>query len=95
MHISELLEIKTREYKNKTFDELLQLVDKVQCFTGKAQGRSYDLEVHVEQRERDKLYIMIEAARNYLFLSLSSRQVYFTMQRDGTIKDISGDEYWS
>jgi hypothetical protein len=95
MELVQLLKSKTREYKSKSFDELVQLVDKVQCFTETADGKAYDFEIHVERREVERLFVMIEASRSWLFLSISSRQIYFTMQRDGTIEDLSGDEYWS
>ena len=94
MEIFDILEKKTIELKQKSFNDLKGIVGNVQCFKEEFCEKSYYFEVHATQNESGKIYIMVECARDIIFLRMFSKQIYFSIGTNGEVEDISGEDYW-
>ena len=90
--LEEILNLKTQELKNRSFNELISLINNVECFTANYKAKSYTFEVHA-YKSGDGLKIMVECSRNIFLLRMFGKAQYFYIYKDGRVKDISGNEF--
>lgn len=90
--LDEILELKTEEIMKRSFDELLKLVNNVECFVADRNKQSYSFEVHV-YKFNNSLKVMVECSRNIFFLRMFGKQKYFSIDDGGRTQNISGEEF--
>jgi hypothetical protein len=87
--LKEILEIKTEEFKNKSYDELSVFVNKTGYFKIIHMGKSFVLEIHAYKND-DELRIMIECSRSIFSIGHFGRAKYFSINKSGEVKNIEG-----
>lgn len=90
--LEEILNSKTQELKDRSFDELSSLTNNIECFSVNHKNKSYSFEVHVYESD-DGLKVMIECSRNIFLLRMFGKAQYFYIYKNGKVKDISGNEF--
>ena len=84
--LSEILKIKREEYKKKTYNELLLLVNEDIRFSEVYAGRSFNFTIHVT-KDKDRLKIMIECSKDIFFLHMFFKYSSFSVSKSGEIED--------
>ncbi len=87
--LKEILEIKTEEFKNKSYDELSTFIDKTGHFKIMHKGKSFVFEIHAYKKD-EELRIMVECSKEIFFFGHFGRAKYFSINKSGELKDIEG-----
>ncbi len=91
--LEEILQITSEDYKKRPYADFCKIVDEVLLFRRKHKGKSFLFEIHAHEVANQEIKVMVEC-KPKCFLCIWGRHHYFTVNPDGAVNDIDGEEYW-
>ena len=89
----EILEIETLKWREKSYDQLAEMLPSVACYEQEYKGSNYLFEIHMKINEKSKeLTVMVECCKKSIIGSLVGKSNYFVKGQNNIARAINDDE---